>query len=104
MSKNTFFIAAICGAVSIALAPVSHAGTKHSSFQFSYTVGDVIQVEKQDLVAKRLEREASRFCRSHVGFGRAVMDRTYCKNAIVKAVNQAINKRYPAWQASQKKN
>ena len=105
MSYKTLFVAALCGTVAIAFAPASYANSKDDgSFQFSYTVGDVIQVEKQGVVAERLEREANRFCRNHVGFGRAVMDRTYCRNAIVKAVNRAIKKRYPVWNAQRAKN
>ncbi|MEL7031189.1 MAG: UrcA family protein [Pseudomonadota bacterium] len=105
MSYKTYLVAAFCGALALAFAPASHANSKYDdSFQFSYTVGDVIQVEKQDLVAKRLEREANRFCRHHVGFGRAAMDRTYCRNTIVKAVNRAIKKRYPEWKAQRSKN
>ncbi|MEL7107651.1 MAG: UrcA family protein [Pseudomonadota bacterium] len=102
MSKNTYFIAALCGAMAVAFTPVSQATTKSDSFQFSYTVGDVLKAEKQELVAKRLEREASRFCRSHVGFGRSILDRTYCRTEIVQAVNKAISKRYPTWNKRQK--
>lgn len=105
MSYKTYFAAALCGTLAIAFAPASHANaTKDDSFQFSYTVGDVVKIEKQEMVAKRLEREANRFCRDHIGFGRAVMDRTYCRNAIVEAVNRAIKNRYPEWNAQRSKN
>ena len=104
MSYKTYFFAALCGALSIAAAPASHASSMDDdSFQFSYTVGDVIQIERQDLVAKRLEREANRFCRHQVGFRRAVMDRAYCRKAIVDAVNRAIKNRHPVWDAQQSK-
>lgn len=105
MSYKTYLVAAFFGALSIAVAPASHANsTDEDSFQFSYTVGDVIQIERQGLVAKRLEREANRFCRQQVAFRRAVMDRSYCRRAIVDAVNRAIKIRYPVWKAQKFKN
>ena len=105
MSYKTYLVAAFCGALALAFAPASHANSKEDdSFQFSYTVGDVIQVERQGLVAKRLELEANRFCRQHVGFRRAVTDRTYCRKAIIDAVDRAIKNRYPVWNAQRSKN
>ncbi|MEO1324556.1 MAG: UrcA family protein [Pseudomonadota bacterium] len=97
MSNKITAVAALCGVLAIAFAPSSFAGAQEDPFEFSYTVGDVLQVDKQREIADRLNREASRYCRKQSVYSHQLRASAKCRNRLVDAVNRVLKEKYPAW-------
>ena len=97
MPKFTVLVVAFCAASIASVLPTAHANSKSDSFHFTYTVSDVVRADKQEAVAKRLKREVARYCFRQTSVYLGLKHNRMCRDSVLKAVNETIKSRYPAW-------